>query len=407
MGTRWVIGLASGSGGEGVDAALVELEGAGLDLKARLANSVRQPFGPDLRGLLRSVCGRDPVEVRRVASLHRLLGETLAAAARGVADQVSFSLQKVLCIGCPGHTVWHETEGRFPSTLSMGMPAVVAERCGVTTVGDFVARDVAAGGQGVPLSALVDYLLFRHPQEGRVLIHLGGVSRVVYLPPGGRLQGACGFEAGPCNGLLDGLMRHLTGGRESFDSGGKHAVQGRCLEPLVETWLALPCFQRRPLGALQPHTFGEDFITRAMELAREQGGSPLDLLCTATHFVARATAREVARSLPSGRRIDRVLLSGGGVRNGLLWRLLEQGLEAVPVVRTDEEGIPAGAREAVTSGVLAALTLDGMPGNLPAVTGAAGSRLLGSLTPGSTANWSRCLLWMAGQGHLAGPYEEE
>jgi anhydro-N-acetylmuramic acid kinase len=406
MGTRWVIGLASGSGGEGVDAALVELEGAGLELRARLANSCHQAYGKELRALVRA-CGTEPLAVRQFASLHRLLGETFAAAARAVADQVSFSLQKVLCIGCPGHTLWHEADGRFPATLSSGMPAVIAERCGVTTVSDFQSRDVAAGGQGVPLSALVDYLLFRHPREGRVVIHLGGVSRVVYLPADGRLHGVCGFEAGPCNGLLDGLMRHLTGGRESFDSGGKHAVQGRCLEPLVEKWLALPFFQRRPPGALPRHAFGEDFIARAMDLVKEHGGSPLDLLCTATHFVARATMRELTRSLPAGRQIDRVLLSGGGVRNGLLWRLLEQGLGAIPLVRTDEEGIPATFREAVTSGLLAALTLDGVPGNLPSVTGAAGSRLLGSVTPGTSANWSRCLAWMAGQAQPAELNEDE
>jgi anhydro-N-acetylmuramic acid kinase len=162
MSTRWVIGLASGSGGEGVDAALVELEGAGLELRARLVNSCRQPFGPELREMVRSGCGPQPVEVSQVALLHRLLGETFAAAARAVADQVSFSLQKILCIGCPGHTVWHESQGRFPATLALGMPAVIAERCGVTTVSDFRSRDVSAGGEGVPVSALADCLLFRH-----------------------------------------------------------------------------------------------------------------------------------------------------------------------------------------------------------------------------------------------------
>jgi anhydro-N-acetylmuramic acid kinase len=205
----------------------------------------------------------------------------------------------------------------------------------------------------------------------------------------------CGFEAGPCNGLLDGLIRHLTGGRESFDTGGRHAVQGRCLEALVESWMALPCLQNRSPRALAWNEFGDDFIGQAVAQVREQGGGPLDLLCTATHFVARTVLRAVQRYLPPGRRIDRVLLSGGGVRNGLLWRLLEQGLGGVAVIRTDEVGVPALAREAVVSTVLAAFTLDGEPGNLPTATGAAGARLLGSLTPGSPANWSRCLAWMA------------
>ncbi len=400
MGTRWVIGTASGSGGEGVDAALAELEGAGLDLRARTVLACRQPFGTELRTMVRRVCGPGPSEAREVALLHRLLGETFAAAARAVADQASFSLRNVLCIGCPGHTAWHETEGRFPATLALGMPAVVAERCGVTVVSDLRARDVAAGGDGVSLSALADHLLFHRPGEDRVLVHLGGVARVVFLPGGGRLQGVFGFDAGPCNGLLDGLMRHLTGGRENFDTGGRHAVQGRCLEPLLESWLSHPCLQRRANAGLPADAFGDAFVAKAVEQAREQGGSPLDLLCTATHFVARAVTRALARLLPAGRRPDRVLLSGGGVRNGLLWRLLEQGLGGVPVARTDEDGVPAAAREAVATAVLAALTLDGVPGNLPSATGAAGSRLLGSLTPGSPGNWARCLSWMSAQPSL-------
>jgi anhydro-N-acetylmuramic acid kinase len=401
MSSRWVIGLASGSAGDGVDAALVELEGTGLELRARLANACHQTFGPELRDLIRRGSGSGPLEMSRIALLHRLLGETFAAAARAVVDQVTFTLQKVLCIGCSGHTIWHESDGRFPATLALGMPGVVAERCGVTAVSDFRSRDVAAGGEGVPLSALPDWLLFHHPTESRVVLHLGGVAKLVCLPAGNRLSTISGFEAGPCNGLLDGLMRYLTAGRENFDMGGRHAVQGHCLEPLLETWMSLPYLQRRPAGALPWNSFGDEFIIRAVEQAKELGGSPLDLLCTATHLVARVITRAILRSHIAERRPDRVLLSGGGVRNGLLWRLLEQGLGGVVLTRTDDAGVPATTREAVVVALLAALTLDGVPGNLPSATGAAGSRLLGSLTPGLSANWWRCLAWMAARGNPA------
>jgi anhydro-N-acetylmuramic acid kinase len=397
MTSRWVIGLASGSSADGVDAALVELEGTGLDLRVRQVGGLHQPYGPDLRDWLRRLANAVPAEVRHVSRLHRLLGETFAAAARAVADSASFSLQRVQCIGCPGHTVWHDSEGRFPSTLGLGMAAVVAERCGVTTVSDFRSRDVAAGGQGVPLAALTDYVLFRHPHESRLLVHLGGLARVVFVPAGGRIPEVVGFEAGPCSVLLDALMRHLTGGREAYDPGGRHAVQGKCVEALLQSWLAHPYLLRRPPKALPRQTFGDDFAAQAVAQARQHGGGLHDLLCTATHFVARGVTASVRRFLPAGHRIDRVLLSGGGVRNGLLWHLLEQGLGGVPVQRTDEAGVPADARKALAFGLLAALTLDGVPANVPSATGAAGSRLLGSLTPGSSANWARCVAWMATQ----------
>src|SRR5205085_3394939 len=242
-----------------------ELEGAGLDLRVRQVGGLHQPYGPELRDWLRRLANAVPCEVRHVSRLHRLLGETFAAAARAVADSASFSLQRVQCVGCPGHTAWHDSEGRFPSTLNLGMAAAVAERCGVTTVSDFRSRDVAAGGQGVPLAALTDYLLFRHPAEGRLLVHLGGLARVVYLPPGGRIPEVVGFEAAPCNVLLDALMRHVTGGREPYDPGGKHAVQGRCVEPLLQQWLSHPYLLRRPPKSLPRHSFGPAFAARAVQ----------------------------------------------------------------------------------------------------------------------------------------------
>ncbi len=397
MTPRWLIGLASGSSVDGVDAALMELEGVGLDLRVRQVQGLHQSYGQELRSLIRRISGSAPCEVRQVSRLHRLLGETFAAAARNVADHASLSLQKVQCIGCPGHTVWHDSEGRFPSTLGLGMAAVVAERCGVTTVSDFRSRDVAAGGQGVPLAALTDYILFRHPREGRLLIHLGGRARLVFVPAGCRIHEVIGFEAGPCNLLLDSLMGHLTGGREPFDPGGKHAVQGKCLDALLQSWLSHPYLQRRPPKSLPRHLFGDDFATQAVGQVRQLGGSLHDLLCTATHFVARGIVTAARHFLPSSQPIHRVLLSGGGIRNGLLWRLLAQLFEDIPLQRTDEVGVPADVRKALSFGMLAALTLDGVPANAPSATGAAGSRLLGSLTPGSSINWARCLAWMAAQ----------
>jgi anhydro-N-acetylmuramic acid kinase len=407
MATRWIIGLASGSSGDGVDAALLETEGAGLDVEVRLIHALHQSYGRDLQGLLRKASGAEPCDTKQVCLLHRLLGETYAAAARQVADRASFSLQNVQIIGCPGHTICHEPEGRFPSTLSLGMAAVVAERTGVSTVSDFRTRDVAAGGQGVPLAALTDYLLFRHPRESRVLIHLGGLARIVFLPAGGPPHEVFGFEAGPCSLLLDTMMRQLTNGRESYDPGGKHAVQGHCLEPLLARWLGHAYFQKRPPKSLPRQLFADDFVQQAIQQARQLEGSLHDLLCTATHFVAGAITRALGRLPTNGRPPDRVLLSGGGVRNGFLWHLLEQQLAGIPLEKTDKVGIPYAARKPIGFGLLAALTVDGIPANVPAATGAVGGRLLGSLTPGSSTNWARCLTWMASQmAPLGATYQE-
>lgn len=395
---RHVIGLAPSSSADGVAAALLQLEGVGLDLRVRLVSSLRQPYSRDLRLLVLRAASTAPVETRQVSLLHRLLGETFAAAARQVADRNSFSLTQVQCIGCLGQTVWQETEGRFPSTLELGTASVIAERTGLTTVSDFRARDVAARGLGVPVEALADYLLFRHPEECRLLLHLGGTATVVSVPPVGRVAEVMGFEAGPCNLLLDGLIRHLTGGRENYDTGGKQAVQGRCVEPLLERWIAHPYWQRRPPRSVSPQLFVTEFVTRASQLTPQY--SLHDLLCTAAHLVARGIVSALQRYLPS--RPERILLSGGGARNGLLWALLEQQLSGADFGRTESVGVPGEARRAMAYGLLAALTLDGVPANVPRVTGASGARLLGSVTPGSPANWARSLAWMAHQTALSG-----
>src|SRR5262249_57602826 len=169
-----------------------------------------------------------------------------------------------------------------------------------------------------------------------------------------------------CTLLLGGLMRQLTNGREEYDAGGKHAVQGRCIEPLLDRWLGHPPLLRRAPRSLPRHAFGEEFVAQAVLMARQNQWPLHDLLCTATHFVARCVTGSLQRFLPRERPLGRVLLSGGGVRNGLLWHLLEQQLAPVPVDRTDPHGVPADARKALGFGVLAALTVDPVPPNFPA-----------------------------------------
>jgi anhydro-N-acetylmuramic acid kinase len=192
-------------------------------------------------------------------------------------------------------------------------------------------------------------------------------------------------------------MRTLTGGHEEFDQGGKHGVQGHCQEKLLERWLAHSCFQRKGPRSVPRPKFADELIHQALQAARDSSCSMHDLLCTGTHFVATLVANAIRKVVPEKLDTCRVLLSGGGVRNGLLWRLLAQQLADWNLEKTDAHGVPADGRKALGFAILAALTIDAVPANLPRVTGAAGARVLGSLTPGSSTNWARCLDWMAAQ----------
>jgi anhydro-N-acetylmuramic acid kinase len=389
---RWILGLASGSTGDGVDAALVEAAGIGLDLHFQMRHAIHLSYPRELRELLWRLGAGQPMSARQMSLAHRVLGEALATAAAQAASEAICGIQQIFCAGMGGHHAWLETDGRYPSTLALGMAAVLAEKTGLTVFSDFRARDLAAGGLGTSLTALVDHLLFQDANESRAVVHLGGLASVVFLPPGPRPRHVLGFHAGPCSVLLDGLMRHLTGGRETYDPGGKHAVQGRCIEGLLQQWLAHPALQKKPPRNVPLHAFGDEFACQAVQQAKEHQGSLHDVLCTATHFVAHCVGHALERFVPE--RPGRVLLSGGGVRNGLLWKLLEVRLPGLPLERIDRFGVPAGARKAIAFAGLAALTLDGVPASLTTATGASGSRLLGSITPGSPTNWTRCLSWM-------------
>jgi anhydro-N-acetylmuramic acid kinase len=395
---RWLIGLACGSGGQGVDAALIETTGVGLSITARHVASLRRPFQREARELFSTGVSAD------VAGLaHRVVGETAVVAVQQLTSQVRTDPSRVLAAGFLGPLQWHEPDGRSPSTRELGMTSLVADRLGVTVVGDFREHDVAAGGQGMPLSALVDSLLFRHTSEERLLIHLGGVSSVVYLPPGGRVQDVLAFEAGPCNRLLDAVIRQGTGGKERFDSGGHYAVQGRCVEPLLAEWQRHAFHQRKPPKSLPRSDYGPEFIQDAVKRTAAHNGTLQDLLCSLSHHVIDCIISGSRRWLPAADKRT-VHLSGGGARNGMFWRLLEQQAPEWKPSRLDELGVPAQARNATAAAVLAALTLDGVPASTPSATGAVG-RLLGRLTPGSSTNWARCLRWMTEHGsELTLPY---
>ncbi len=395
MTRRYYIGLSTGSSLFGVDAALVRAEGMGTGIALSPESFLHAPFSNELREMLWRVTTNAAVEVRHLGTLHRVLGETLALAVRQLLEQSGAATHDILAVGSSGLSVWHDAAGRYPSTLHLGMMGVLAERSGLTIVSDFSSRDLALGGQGLPMTALIDALLFHHPHEHRLLIHLGSVASVVSLPGdlGPNWRNIVGFHAAPCTMLLDGLMRLLTNGREPFDAGGKHAVQGRCLEPLLERWIQNHFFHERPPKCVPRWEFGPDFLNRAVEQAKRLEGNLHDVLCTMTHFVAHAIVHAVQNFLPAAP--TRILLSGRGVRNGFLWHLLEQKLSPLPLEKIDAHGIPAEARQAVALAGLAALTMDGVPINLPSVTGASSSRVVGQITPGASDNWSRCLAWMA------------
>ena len=386
---RFLIGLSIGSGLEGVDAATVRADGIGLELKASVGSAVRVAFPLPIRDSLRSAVPGS--QATGSAEFVRNVAETATHAARQVLARTGVSPRDTFAAAFlePAHAVgfqiaWSEVVDR------------VAEQTGLTVVYGFRHRDRAAGGSGHPITAVADFLCSRSVEQPRLFVHLGAVTSLLFIPAGAKVSAVVGFEAGPGNQLLDALQFHGTRGKELCDPGGKKAVQGRCLEPLLVRWAEHPHLTRTPPKAVHPEAFGRSFLLAAFEAARQVGAGLPDLLCTATHLVARALGTAARAWLPASPS-RRIFVSGGGVRNGFLWQLLTQQFNGEAVARLDEVGVPPLARNATAAGVLAALTCDGTAGNLSSLTGATGGRLLGHLAPGDGRNWAKVAAWIADQ----------
>jgi anhydro-N-acetylmuramic acid kinase len=362
------VGLMSGTSLDGISAALVFLESEAP--KAGLVAFHQEPYSAAERGAIVDAIARGGA--KDLALLHAALAERFAGAALHLLSKARVAPRDLSFVASHGQTVWHEP-GR--ASLQLGSPAVLAERLGVRVVSDFRARDVAAGGQGAPLVPLADVLLFGHPERGRLLLNLGGMANVTWVPRRGRTEGALAFDTGPGVAVIDAVTRRIDPDA-LFDRDGEHARRGRVSARALEAMLADPYFAEAPPKSTGRERFGQAAADRLIELA----GAGNDAVATATALTVESVARAIERWAPAAPD-DELVISGGGARNPVLVEQLAARVRPRPVRAFDELFFNGEAKEAVAFALLGLLTLEGRAGNLPAATGARGPRVLGSITP--------------------------
>jgi anhydro-N-acetylmuramic acid kinase len=383
-----VIGLMSGTSADGVDAALVRIDGSARSTRIRLQAFHTLPFPAGMREAILAASDPRIGTVDLLCRLNVAVGEVFAEAALEVARQAGISIGAVDLIGSHGQTVQHLPEpwplGGYPirATLQLGEPCVIAERTGVMTVADFRPRDMVAGGEGAPLAPYVHYILFGDAHRTRIIHNIGGISNVTILPAGGELADVLAFDTGPGNMPIDGAISRLTGGREIFDKDGARARGGRVHQPLVEELLAHPFLQRPPPKSTGREAFGSPFLDQVLVRGAELGVTGDDLLATLTAFTAATMADAYRRFiLPRHPQVESVLC-GGGSHNPTLTAWLSRELPDVEWHTCDDFGGSADALEAVIFAVLAHETVCGHPANVPTATGAKRAVLLGKVVPG-------------------------
>ena len=367
----------SGTSLDGIDVALVEIEGTGeRPDRWRLVEFATSAYAAETRAQI-----RDAIESGSAATLCALdfeLGHQIGRAVLDVLDSAGVSAGEVAAVGSHGQTVWHippagEEAG---ATLQIGQASVIAEVAGCDVVSDFRTRDMAAGGHGAPLTAHTDWLLFQG-EEARLVQNIGGIANVTALPGSADTSDTTpqSFDTGPGVALLDGAVETLTGGRLRYDDGGKIAAAGAVSRPALDYWLDDPYFALPPPKTTGRERFGgerlRDWLTRFAGLTTE------DLVATLTELTARTIA-ESYRWIPF--ETSTCYLCGGGANNPALAGRLAALAPQTEFRRLSALGADGDSREAVAFALLARQHVLGYPGNASWATGASGARQLGSLT---------------------------
>ena len=359
------IGLISGTSADGIDAALVRFE----HNAPRLVHALTHPWPEVLRAqILQVTQDETKLDLDAYGHLDVAIGQIFADAVHELLEQSGTPAASVRAVGSHGQTIRHRPTGEHPFTLQIGDASVIAERSGIDVVADFRRADVAAGGQGAPLLPAVHAMLLAQPGHTRVVLNLGGIANITVLSAEGHVSG---FDTGPANGLLDAwCMRHRG---EAFDRDGAFAQSGRVDETLLANLLDDPYFALPP-----PKSTGREHFHLGWLDARLHHVSPsaADVQATLLELTARSVANAIIQYANDAAD---VLLCGGGVHNGALIRRLRTLLQPRELSSTAVYGVDPDYLEATAFAWLARQRLLGLPGNLPAVTGARGFRVLGAI----------------------------
>ncbi|MCH2093127.1 MAG: anhydro-N-acetylmuramic acid kinase [Pseudoxanthomonas sp.] len=365
------LGLMSGTSADGIDAALVRFEGEGRALRCQLMHG--RTFAWDEATRTRLVAlgqGADTVSLDALGALDATVALAFADAALSLLQDAGVPRGRVRAIGSHGQTIRHRPQADPPFTWQLGDGNVIAERSGIDTVADFRRRDVAAGGQGAPLMPAFHAALLGSPQEDRAVLNLGGIANFTLLPVRGEVRG---FDTGPANALMDAWCERHTG--RAYDADGAFAASGQVDAVLLARLLADPWFALPPPKSTGREHFHLEWLQARMG---ETALSPADVQATLLDLTARTVADALQMTQPDTRR---VLVCGGGVRNAALMARLAAYLPQAIVESTAMHGLEPDYVEAMGFAWLARETLAGRPGNLPAVTGASGRRILGTVFP--------------------------
>ncbi|HFK1681440.1 TPA: anhydro-N-acetylmuramic acid kinase AnmK [Bacillus tropicus] len=377
----YIAGVMSGTSLDGIDVALVRIEGSGVDSKVKLIHFTTVPFRNDIKSEIQQALSIENSNVQLICSLNFKLGLCFANAVKEVCKEANFSLEQLDLIGSHGQTIYHQPkpEGNMiASTLQIGEPAVIAYGTNTTVISNFRTMDMAAGGQGAPLVPYSEVILYRDPSKNRLLQNIGGIGNVTVIPSQKSDQNVIAFDTGPGNMIIDEVCQRLF--QLPYDQNGEIAEQGEVVDEILTYCMNHPFLKMNPPKSTGREQFGEEFVSQLLK--RYEKHSKENILTTVTMFTASSIVHHYKEFILPYYEIDEVILGGGGSYNDTLVEMIRYGLkdEKCTIFIQEDIGYSSEAKEAIAFAILANETYHRNPSNVPSATGAKKSVVLGNVT---------------------------
>lgn len=376
---KYAVGLMSGTSLDGIDGALIKIQGVGTNVKVNLIHFINEGLPEDIKEEIKNCCSISKSNVETICSLNFKLGYLFAEVVKKLCKEAKFPINKLDFIGSHGQTIFHipkESNNFVKSTLQIGEPSVIAYETGVTVVSNFRTMDIAAGGQGAPLVPYTEYILYKS-NKNRLLQNVGGIGNVTVIPANCSLEDIFAFDTGPGNMIIDEVVKVLK--KVPYDKDGAFARVGQINEELLKELMEVPYITMEPPKTTGRELFGKQFVEKL--LINWSNLKAEDIIATVTAFTAHSIAENYKRFIFPKYHIDEVIVGGGGSYNNTLIEMLRNLLSNCKVIIQEDIGYSSDAKEAVAFAVLANETLNGLEGNIIGATGATERVILGNITP--------------------------
>jgi anhydro-N-acetylmuramic acid kinase len=388
---RIVAGLMSGTSVDGVDAVIAKMSDTGRSIKIKVLSYASEPYEREVRDLIIENSNSSGASAEAISQLNAAIPWFYMSALRKAAKEADIALDKIDLIGSHGQTIHHVPVPKpvgivkVVSTLQIGDGSVLANLAGAPVVSDFRTADMALGGQGAPLAAYFDFIRFSDPEETRVMLNLGGIANVTFLPAGCERDEVVAFDTGPANMVIDGLAQRLLD--LPFDDDGRVAARSKPHSKVLDELLHDRYYRQNPPKTTGRELFGAPFVDEVCREFEKHFGPEAEwddsvkarVIATATALTAKSVKLGLD-TVTHGKKVDRVISSGGGTNNSSIMSMLQETLKPTRVERIDKYGVASTAKEALFFAVMAHEFVNGVPTGMPSVTGASKAAMQGKLS---------------------------